>query len=56
MGTTAGAGRLAQDGLTSHQSFAPAVLVVPEGVKVQHVDLSVLPKTLNCHTARAARR
>jgi len=47
MGTTAGAGRLAQDGLTSHQSFAPAVLVVPEGVKVEetHPDLSDAERT-----------
>jgi NADH/NAD ratio-sensing transcriptional regulator Rex len=33
-------------------NFAPTQLVVPEGVKVQNVDLSVLLKTLSYHTVR----
>ena len=46
---------LVQAGVTSILNFAPAQLVVPDGVKVQNVDLSVLLKTLSYHTARAAR-
>ncbi len=46
---------LVQGGVTSILNFAPAQLVVPEGVKVQNVDLSVLLKTLSYHTVRAAR-
>jgi redox-sensing transcriptional repressor len=46
---------LVQGGVTSILNFAPAQLAVPEGVKVQNVDLSVLLKTLSYHTARAGR-
>ena len=46
---------LVQAGVTSILNFAPTQLVVPEGIKVQNVDLSVLLKTLSYHTARAAR-
>ena len=46
---------LVQAGVTSILNFAPAQLVVPGGVKVQNVDLSVLLKTLSYHTARASR-
>ncbi len=50
------ADRLVEAGVTSILNFAPAQLVVPDGVKVQNVDLSVLLKTLSYHTVRAARR
>ena len=50
------ADRLVEAGVTSILNFAPAQLVVPAGVKVQNVDLSVLLKTLSYHTARAPRR
>lgn len=46
---------LVQAGVTSILNFAPAQLVVPDGVKVQNVDLSVLLKTLSYHTVRANR-
>ncbi len=46
---------LVQAGVTSILNFAPAQIVVPEGVKVQNVDLSVLLKTLSYHTVRAGR-
>ncbi len=43
---------LVDSGVTAMLNFAPAQLVVPEGVKVQNVDLSVLLKTLSYHTVR----
>ena len=43
---------LVQAGVTSILNFAPAQLVVPDGVKVQNVDLSVLLKTLSYHSVR----
>ncbi|HEY7678598.1 MAG TPA: redox-sensing transcriptional repressor Rex [Candidatus Methylomirabilis sp.] len=46
---------LVQAGVTSVLNFAPAQIVVPDGVKVQNVDLSVLLKTLSYHTVRATR-
>jgi redox-sensing transcriptional repressor len=46
---------LVEGGVTSILNFAPTQLAVPEGVKVQNVDLSVLLKTLSYHTARARR-
>ena len=46
---------LVQAGVSSILNFAPAQLVVPDGVKVQNVDLSVLLKTLSYHTVRARR-
>ncbi len=46
---------LVEAGVTSILNFAPAQLVVPDGVKVQNVDLSVLLKTLSYHTVRANR-
>jgi redox-sensing transcriptional repressor len=44
---------LVEAGVTSILNFAPVQLVVPDGVKVQNVDLSVLLKTLSYHTVRA---
>ena len=44
---------LVDSGVTAILNFAPAQLVIPEGVKVQNVDLSVLLKTLSYHTVRA---
>jgi redox-sensing transcriptional repressor len=44
---------LVNSGVTAILNFAPTQLVVPEGVKVQNVDLSVLLKTLSYHTVRA---
>jgi redox-sensing transcriptional repressor len=44
---------LVDSGVTAILNFAPAQLAVPEGVKVQNVDLSVLLKTLSYHTVRA---
>jgi redox-sensing transcriptional repressor len=43
---------LVDSGVTAILNFAPTQLVVPEGVKVQNVDLSVLLKTLSYHTVR----
>ena len=43
---------LVEAGVTAILNFAPAQLAVPEGVKVQNVDLSVLLKTLSYHTVR----
>ncbi len=45
---------LVDSGVTAILNFAPTQLAVPEGVKVQNVDLSVLLKTLSYHTVRAA--
>jgi redox-sensing transcriptional repressor len=42
-------------GVTAILNFAPVQLSVPEGVKVQNVDLSVLLKTLSYHTVRSTR-
>jgi redox-sensing transcriptional repressor len=44
---------LVDAGVTAILNFAPIQLVVPEGIKVQNVDLSVLLKTLSYHTVRA---
>ncbi len=44
---------LVDSGVTAILNFAPTQLVVPERVKVQNVDLSVLLKTLSYHTVRA---
>jgi redox-sensing transcriptional repressor len=46
---------LVEAGVTAILNFAPTQLTVPEGVKVQNVDLSVLLKTLSYHTVRAVR-
>ncbi len=46
---------LVEAGVTAILNFAPAQLTVPEGVKVQNVDLSVLLKTLSYHTVRTGR-
>jgi redox-sensing transcriptional repressor len=43
---------LVESGVTAILNFAPTQLSVPEGVKVQNVDLSVLLKTLSYHTVR----
>ncbi len=42
-------------GVTAILNFAPTQITVPEGVKVQNVDLSVLLKTLSYHTVRTGR-
>ncbi len=49
------ADQLVEAGVTAILNFAPAQLSVPEGVKVQNVDLSVLLKTLSYHTVRTTR-
>ena len=46
---------LVEAGVTAILNFAPAQITVPEGVKVQNVDLSVLLKTLSYHTVRTTR-
>jgi redox-sensing transcriptional repressor len=46
---------LVEAGVTAILNFAPIQLTVPEGVKVQNVDLSVLLKTLSYHTVRTTR-
>ncbi len=46
---------LVEAGVTAILNFAPTQLAVPEGVKVQNVDLSVLLKTLSYHTVRTTR-
>lgn len=46
---------LVEAGVTAILNFAPAQITVPDGVKVQNVDLSVLLKTLSYHTVRADR-
>ncbi len=46
---------LVDAGVTAVLNFAPTQLSVPEGVKVQNVDLSVLLKTLSYHTVRTSR-
>lgn len=46
---------LVDAGVTAILNFAPTQLTVPEGVKVQNVDLSVLLKTLSYHTVRTTR-
>jgi len=45
---------LVDSGVTAILNFAPTQLAVPERVKVQNVDLSVLLKTLSYHTVRAS--
>jgi len=49
------ADQLLEAGVTAILNFAPVQLSVPEGVKVQNVDLSVLLKTLSYHTIRTTR-
>ena len=49
----AAADALVEAGVTAILNFAPAQLAVPQGVKVQNVDLSVLLKTLSYHTVRS---
>ncbi len=46
---------LAEAGITAILNFAPAQITVPEGIKVQNVDLAVLLKTLSYHTVRSDR-
>ncbi len=46
---------LVDAGVTAILNFAPTQLAVPEGIKVQNVDLSVLLKTLSYHTVRTTR-
>jgi redox-sensing transcriptional repressor len=46
---------LVEGGVTAILNFAPAQLTVPDGIKVQNVDLSVLLKTLSYHTVRTSR-
>jgi redox-sensing transcriptional repressor len=47
--------QLVNAGVTAILNFAPTQLSVPESVKVQNVDLSVLLKTLSYHTVRTNR-
>jgi len=49
------ADQLVDAGVTAILNFAPTQLSVPESVKVQNVDLSVLLKTLSYHTVRTTR-
>ena len=42
-------------GVTAILNFAPTQITVPDGIKVQNVDLSVLLKTLSYHTVRTGR-
>ena len=49
------ADHLVEAGVTAILNFAPVQLSVPEGIKVQNVDLSVLLKTLSYHTVRTSR-
>jgi redox-sensing transcriptional repressor len=49
------ADQLVDAGVTAILNFAPNQLSVPESVKVQNVDLSVLLKTLSYHTVRTDR-
>ena len=46
---------LVNAGVTAILNFAPTQLAVPEGIKVQNVDLSVLLKTLSYHSVRTTR-
>jgi redox-sensing transcriptional repressor len=46
---------LVEAGVTAILNFAPTQVSAPPSVKVQHVDLSVLLKTLSYHTVRAER-
>jgi len=46
---------LVDAGVTAILNFAPTQLAVPEGIKIQNVDLSVLLKTLSYHTVRTTR-
>jgi redox-sensing transcriptional repressor len=46
---------LVQAGVTAVLNFVPTQLAVPDAVKVQNVDLSVLLKTLSYHIVRAER-
>ena len=46
---------LVEAGVTAVLNFVPAQLTAPESVKLQHVDLAVLLKTLSYHTARTER-
>ena len=46
---------LVSAGVTAILNFAPTQLSVPEGIKIQNVDLSVLLKTLSYHTVRTTR-
>jgi len=45
---------LVNAGVTAILNFAPTQLSVPEGIKIQNVDLSVLLKTLSYHTVRTS--
>ncbi len=51
----AAADLLVSAGVTAILNFAPTQLSVPEGIKIQNVDLSVLLKTLSYHTVRTTR-
>jgi redox-sensing transcriptional repressor len=44
---------LVEAGVTAILNFAPTQLTVPDSIKVQYVDLSVLLKTLSYHTIRS---
>ena len=48
--------RLVASGVTSILNFAPTQLTLPEEVKIQHIDLAAVLKTLSFHLARQERR
>lgn len=53
-GAQAVAEQLVAAGVNSILNFAPTQLSIPRGVKIQHVDLSVMLKTLSFYTIRAS--
>lgn len=48
--------RLVASGVTSILNFAPTQLALPQGVKVQHIDLAAVLKTLSFHQVRQERK
>ena len=48
--------KLVASGVTSILNFAPCQLVLPEKVKVQHIDLAAVLKTLSFHQVRQERK
>ena len=48
--------KLVASGVTSILSFAPCQLALPEKVKIQHIDLAAVLKTLSFHEVRQERK
>jgi redox-sensing transcriptional repressor len=48
--------KLVASGVTSILNFAPCQLTLPEGVKIQHIDLAAVLKTLSFHQVRQERK